>query len=148
MTRSCPTSTLRVGDKASRLYAFFVFSILVLYAYTGSSLLLLALAVDFLSKTYILPSWSPFSAFSRWLLSTLNIKDTLIDGGPKLFAAKIGFFFSVLAFIFSAFNMPTTALVLVSAFGFCAGLEAFFGYCVGCKMYSLLMNVREVRPTV
>ena len=71
-----------------------------------------------------------------------------VPGPPKRFAQGIGAVISttalVLAFAVSHQAADGVLIALVAA----AGLESIFGYCVGCKIFGLLMRAGLVPETV
>ncbi len=46
------------------------------------------------------------------------------------------------------FDNTTVALVLVAAIGVAATLESVFAYCIGCKVFAVLMRVGVIPPEV
>jgi hypothetical protein len=71
-----------------------------------------------------------------------------LPGPPKRFAQGIGAFLSTLALVLAFAVSHTAADVVLILFLAAAGLEAIFGYCVGCKVFGLLMRAGIVPERV
>jgi cytochrome c biogenesis factor len=59
------------------------------------------------------------------------------NAGPKAFAAKLGFGFSLAVASALLLGNSLAALVAGSPFALCALLEATLGFCVGCRIYQV-----------
>ncbi|MCZ7585976.1 MAG: DUF4395 domain-containing protein [Deltaproteobacteria bacterium] len=68
----------------------------------------------------------------------MKVTDRPIHAAPKLFAAKIGFVFSVAIAVMWYTGAGAAAIAAASLLASFAALEAFAEICVGCWMYSLL----------
>ena len=155
MVTQCPVTSERTGQTATRFSAFIVFTILTLLLVTQSPWIILLIAADFALRGFGYARISPIARTSTALVSGFNINETMIDAGPKRFAARLGLVFSlvisVLLFTGSATGLgacSTTACGLTAMLALFAGLEAFLGFCVGCRVYSLIcgripQNVRN-----
>ncbi|HEY3270077.1 MAG TPA: DUF4395 family protein [Geothrix sp.] len=65
-----------------------------------------------------------------------------INAGPKRFAASVGFLFSLGIWLALVAGMRSLGLGLALVLGACAGLEAFFGFCLACQIHPWLPWVR------
>ena len=145
MVTQCPVTSERTGQTATRFTAFFVFTALIILLATQSSWIILLIAADFALRGFGYAHISPLARASTALVSGININETMIDAGPKRFAARLGLLFSL---VISALLLTgtaahlgacsATACGLTALLALFAGLEAFLGYCVGCRVYSLL----------
>ncbi|WP_026472913.1 DUF4395 domain-containing protein [Alkaliflexus imshenetskii] len=131
----CPMSDKRVNKWVARVNAGLTFLILLLFFYTHNPLIMLFLAVDFSLRGFDRSEYSPLAWVARKVLVVLPLKPKLINAGPKFFAARIGWFFSVLVLLFIVLKMPLTATVVAAIFTFFAFLEAVFGFCMACYVY-------------
>ena len=69
-----------------------------------------------------------------------------MPGPPKRFAQGIGAVFTVGAVVLAyGFDQVTAAYVVIGVLMVAAGLEAAVGFCLGCKVFALLMQGRD-RP--
>jgi hypothetical protein len=138
----CPTSLERIDARTARLSAFIVVSMIIIYLLTGNAWIMIALAFDFGIRSFVSISTSIIGQASGLILRALQIKPVWTDAAPKLFAAKLGFGFSLAISIAAFAGAPMPAIVLASALLLCAGMEALIGFCVGCQMYALLLRLK------
>ncbi|MFN8495606.1 MAG: DUF4395 domain-containing protein [Caldilineaceae bacterium] len=134
----CPISPLRVNENVVRLTASGVALLVVLYLYTSRPYLILVLLLDFSIRAFTPLKYSPLSWLATQLAQRLALPEIKIDKAPKIFAARVGFLFSV-AILLLFFIHPLSSLVVsVVLLGF-ALLEAVFNICAGCLVYSYVV---------
>lgn len=110
----------------------------------GQTWLLPVLAYGFLARVAAGPRFSPLG-----LLVTRVVRPRLtgvaprpVPGPPKRFAQGIGAVVtSVAALSWFAFGWEGLALDLVAVLGLFATLESAFGFCLGCKVYGVLISL-------
>lgn len=134
-TAICPISDKRINENVARGNATLTVLFLTAFVITSKVLLIVFLLIDFLLRGMELSRYSPFAIICSKVVKLLGIKPKIINAGPKLFAARIGLFFSLTILVSSLSGLEITAYILTGVFGVCAFLEAFFGYCVACKIY-------------
>ena len=145
MSQACPISFKQVDENAARINALLsVFSV-ALFLITSYKFIIVFLAIDFFIRGFIDPLYSFYSALSKSLLRGFNVKPKLIDGNPKTFAAKMGFVFSMLIFLFSILDYQLASIIIGIALSFFALLEGVFKYCVGCKIYELIERLKKTQ---
>lgn len=142
----CPISYKKIDEHVARLNGFFTVGLLVVFLITGSVLPLLFLVVDFLARGLEYPKWSLLAQLSKQILSGVQVKPKLVNAGPKLFAARVGLLFSVMAAISTIAGWDVATYVIVFIFGICAFLEAAVGFCVACRIYPFLYKFIYQRP--
>ncbi len=138
----CPISPNKVDEHVVRLNA--IFTILILIAGYWFTPLWWFLIIDFLARAYSV-KFSLLARFNRFTLNTLNIKPEPTNAGPKKFAAKIGLLMAVLLTAFAFLNFQIGVYVILGFFLIAASLEAFFNYCLGCQVYSILVNLGLIK---
>ncbi|MEW6183163.1 MAG: DUF4395 domain-containing protein [Bacillota bacterium] len=138
MGEFCPIAGHTVNAKAARVASFLTTLVLLVFLLTPVKWLIFVLAADFFLRSTSGAKFSPFAAAGRYMLAALKVEPQMENAGPKLFAAKLGLFFSVLTGVLFLAGWTLQASVVAVLFLFCAALEAFFGCCLGCKMYPLL----------
>lgn len=145
---ACPISGLRVSAQAARINAVVAFILVFIVAGTGFWPLLALTVFDYALKVFAGFARSPLCWLVGQALDAAGVEHRMVDAAPKHFAATIGLAFNAGALILYAFGLTVPALSLVVIFAACAGLDGFFGFCVGCKVYSVLpAGVRDaVRP--
>ena len=139
-----------------RLVAGVVLAIGLIAIATGQWWLYLVLAADFIPRAI----WGPGRSFIAtavltWVRPRVSARPVSTAGAPKQFAAAIGAVMTSLAGLAWIVSLATgspvaqTALYAIAAIMVVfPALEAFFGFCVGCKLYALLARIGLVRPDV
>jgi hypothetical protein len=141
MTESCPIHPSTVDDRATRFGAGLTILITGLAIVTGRFWIALLLALDFGLRSRGWNRFSPVAQAAKGLRSLSGLAPRPINAGPKRFAALLGLVFSLAIALAQALHHPRAALAVAIILGLCASLEAFLGYCLGCKVYSLLQAV-------
>jgi hypothetical protein len=137
-TLICPVSTLRVDHSVVRVTAFLVATLVALYAITGSIVIMALLAVDFYIRAFTAAAYSPASWVAIQIAQALGWTGTKIDKAPKIFAARVGFAFSVAAVLLYPIS-PVLSLVVSLVLMTFAILEAAFDFCAGCLVYARIV---------
>ena len=137
-----------VNEKAARVVAGGVLVAVLVTLATSWYWLLIPLAYGFWARVLTGPTLSPLGWTAQNLVAPrLGLKRP-VPGPPKRFAQGIGAVMStgalVLAFAVSPHAADAVLIVLMVA----AGLESVFGYCIGCKIFGLLMRAGLVPETV
>jgi hypothetical protein len=78
-------------------------------------------------------------------LRSINKKPKLIDGSPKIFAAKLGFLFSTLILLFTTMDYKLLSSGVGIMLILFALLEGTFNFCVGCKIYSIIESIKKTQ---
>jgi hypothetical protein len=131
----CPISINKIDENIARLNALFTVLLLVLYLLTENVFPILFLLFDFTLRGVELGKFSPLALLAKFILKSLHVKPKTTNAGPKIFAARIGIFFSFLILLFSLLELPNPAIVFTAIFGLCAFLESAFNFCVACQIY-------------
>ena len=72
-----------------------------------------------------------------------------VPGPPKRFAQAMGVVFSVTAAVLAlGFGLRGVAYAVMGGLLVAASLEAFLGYCLGCKIFALLMRTGVIPESV
>jgi hypothetical protein len=135
----CPVSDEKIPENLPRVIAFFVTLLFGLYLITGFLAIPILLAFDFFARGFNYISLSPLCHVSKFLLQLTGRPQKLIDKAPKLFAARLGFIFSLLISIFAGLNLryiPESLSLVMIAFSF---LEWAVNTCVGCILFTWLV---------
>lgn len=135
----CPVSKEKIPEHIPRITAFYIIALLLLYVLTGYLPVLLFLLYDFFVRGINLSKISLLANLALLTSRTLQIKSSLIDKAPKLFAARIGAVLVGLAIVFHIANLSYMSIgisSLISAFAF---LECVLNVCVACYIYTLVV---------
>ena len=147
MTDHCPILPEIVDDNATRIGAGLTLLIAILGIASGRFWIPLLLAADFGLRSQGWATFSPIAQASKGLRGLLQLRPAPVNAGPKRFAALLGLVFSLAIALALGFHRPTAALTVTLILGACASLEAFLGYCLGCKVYTLLHPIFGSKPS-
>ena len=137
-----------INEVAARLVAIgvLVLSSVVLFLLIDKNnyvlFFLSILIYGFLARVSSGPKISPLALFvTKLIVPRLNFKEKLVPGPPKRLAQGIGLIFSLFTAITFVVNLNSISIILISILILFAALEAFIGFCAGCKVFKLLMNI-------
>jgi len=131
-----------VNDVAARSVAAGVLTIAIVAVTTRQAWLAAVLLYGFLARTLSGPRFSPLGQLATRLIAPrLPNHRKIVPGPPKRFAQAIGASFTAAATGCWLAGESTAALVLLAVLSLPALLEAAFGYCVGCKLFAVLMGL-------
>ena len=139
-----------VNEVAARLVATGVVVMAVVTLAFRVEWMLWVLAYGFVARVCTGPTLSPLGQLvTRVLVPALPFAEKPVPGPPKRFAQGIGAAFTVSAVVLAyGFGQVGAAYVLIGVLTVAAGLEAFVGFCLGCKVFALLMKVGIIPETV
>jgi uncharacterized protein DUF4395 len=131
-----------VNEKAARVVAGVVLAEVVVTLATGWYWLLVPLAYGFWARVLTGPTLSPLGWVAQNVVAPRLGEKRPVPGAPKRFAQGIGAVMSTTALVLGlVLGLHTAADVVLILFLPAAGLESLAGYCVGCKIFGLLMRV-------
>jgi hypothetical protein len=138
-----------VNEKAARVVAGVVLVVALAVLASGAYWLLIPLAYGFWARVLTGPTLSPLGWIAQNVIAPRLGERRPVPGPPKRFAQGMGAVFSTAALVFGVVvgNHPVAdgfLLLLVPA----AVLESIFGYCIGCKVFGLLMRAGVVPKKV
>jgi Domain of unknown function (DUF4395) len=138
-----------VNEKAARVVAAAVLVTVLVVLATTWYWLLIPLAYGFWARVLTGPTLSPLGWVAQNVIAPRLGAKKPVPGPPKRFAQGMGAAMStaalVLALIVGDHGAADGVLI---AFVLAAGLESIFGYCVGCKVFGVLMRVGVVPESV
>ena len=132
-----------VNEVSARLVAGGVVLLTLVILLGGQTWAIGVLAYGFVARVLTGPTMSPLGQFvTRVLAPALPFEPKMVPGPPKRFAQGIGATLSSAAVVAHfAFGATTVAYVLVAMITAAATLESVFAYCLGCKIFGLLMRL-------
>ncbi|NCS97467.1 MAG: DUF4395 domain-containing protein [Candidatus Pacebacteria bacterium] len=139
---ACPISFKKIDENVARLNCLAsLFLVIAGWLYPAIWLFLI---VSFFLRAYAI-ELSPVYRLNQIIIRVAGIKPYMIDRAPKLFAAKIGLFMTILvyAFYYLGFQIP-----LILTVGFLVGATfsaSFLNYCLGCKFYALFASLGLIK---
>jgi len=143
MNAACPISGVLVNGHAARVNAIITVILVGLSILLQWYWVLYVLAFDFAIRGFCNPKFSPMGKLSNVLLKAAGVKPAMTDGGPKMFAAKIGCVFCLVIPSCFYLGFPTVGFVFSGIIVLFALLEGLLNYCVGCKMYILMQKLKR-----
>jgi len=146
MTESCPIHPDLVDEPSARIGAGLTILAAAAAVAAGRPWIPLLLAADFGLRSRGLVKASPIAQLSRALRTAAGLRPRPVNAGPKRFAALVGAGFSLAIALAQFRHHPRAALAIAAVLVLCASLEAFVGYCVGCKVYSLIQALVHHLP--
>jgi hypothetical protein len=138
-----------VNEKAARVVAGVVLATVILTLLTAWYWLLVPLAYGFWARVLTGPTLSPLGWLAQNVIAPRLGEKKPVPGPPKRFAQGMGAVMSTAALVLGLILGDHAAAdgVLI-AFLPAAGLESIVGYCVGCKVFGLLMRAGIVPESV
>lgn len=105
-------------------------------------ILLIGLIYGFLARVSSGPKISPLALFvTKILVPKLKKREILVPGPPKRFAQGVGLVFSLFTILFLFLGLNIIAISFLSILILFASLEAFLGFCAGCKVFKIMMDI-------
>ena len=139
-----------VNDNVGRAVASGVVLMSVAAIAFDQTWILIPLAYGFWARVVAGPKFSPLALLaSRVVVPWLGRAPKPVPGPPKRFAQGMGVVFSTTALILAfGFGLVTAAWAVLALLIGAAFLEAAFGICVGCRVFSLLMRFGIIPESV
>ena len=134
-----------VNEKAARTVAGVVFVTSIATLASSWYWLLVPLAYGFVARTLTGPTLSPLGRLASSYVAPRLGPSKPVPGPPKRFAQAMGATMTTAAAILAlAAGQGGIADGLLVAMILASGLESLFAYCVGCKIFGLLMRAGVV----
>ena len=132
-----------VNEVSARLVAGGVVALTLVILLAHQPWLIAVLAYGFWARVLTGPTLSPLGQLvTRVVTPLVPAAPRNVPGPPKRFAQGIGATLSSAAVVAHfAFGATTVAYVLVAMITAAATLESVFAYCLGCKIFGLLMRL-------
>jgi hypothetical protein len=138
-----------VNEKAARVVAAVVAALAAAALASGVLWLLIPLAYGFWARVLTGPKLSPLGWAAQNLIAPRLGPGKLVPGPPKRFAQAIGAAISSAALVVALVaGMHAAADALLALLLAAATLESVFGYCLGCRVFALLMRAGLVPESV
>jgi hypothetical protein len=138
-----------VNDVSARTVATGVVVMALLVAGLGWGWVLIPLTYGFLARVLTGPTLSPLGQFAvRVVAPRLPQYEKLVPGPPKRFAQGIGVVFTLTASLLWLSGSTGAARIVIALLTVAATLEAALGFCLGCKVFAVLMRAGIVPESV
>ncbi|MCW2960623.1 MAG: hypothetical protein JWM25_752 [Thermoleophilia bacterium] len=131
-----------VNDKVARSVAAGVFTLGAVTLATGWYWLTLLLAAGFALRVAFGPRVSPLALLATRVIAPRLGPARYVPGPPKRFAQALGLAMTGAAAVLAlGFDLTAASSVLLLVLLVAAGLEAFVGICIGCRLFAGLMRI-------
>jgi hypothetical protein len=138
-----------VNEKAARVVAGVVLVLAALTLATSWYWLLAVLAYGFVARALTGPTLSPLALVATRVVAPRLGPPKPVAGPPKRFAQSMGAVITVAGAVLAlGFGLETAADALLVALIVAAGLESIFAFCIGCRIFGLLMRVGVIPDAV
>ena len=118
-----------------------VFILTIIYIKTNFIFIPFFLLIDFAIRGFGYGKWSVLGFLAEKLVTLFKLEQKPIYFPPKQFAAQVGFIFSFMLLLLNIFDINAIVISLILLI--CAGLEAFFNFCVGCYIYNVYYQIKN-----
>ncbi len=140
MVEVCPVNERQINENVTRLNALVTVIVASMFLVTPYRWIIFILPVDFLLRSFWSGRFSPVGTVNKWIVKVFQIGESLINEGPKIFAAQIGLALSGLTVLFYLVNLHFIAFIIAGILVLFALLESTSGYCVACKIYPIIFR--------
>jgi len=137
-----------VNEKAARVVAAGATTMALLVAIGGWGWVLVPLTWGFVARVATGPSLSPLGRLATRVVAPRLGPPRHTPGPPKRFAQGIGAAFTVTASVLWLAGHSGAARAVVGVLAVAAAAEAVFGFCLGCRVFAVLMRLGVVPAAV
>lgn len=137
----CPVSTVKTEETSIRTIATIVFMLTFAAVFFNNIVFSILLVIDFSLRVFSSGRYSPFKLLSSKIVDLTNLPKKSVDAAPKKLAAFIGLIFVTLILILQLLKLKYLTLIVGSVLISCALLEAAWGFCVACHIYTLYVKL-------
>ncbi|HEX6447416.1 MAG TPA: DUF4395 domain-containing protein [Streptosporangiales bacterium] len=138
-----------VNEKAARVVAGGVVVLAAVTLATQWFWLLIPLAYGFVARVSTGPTLSPLGQLATRVVAPRLGAPRLVAGPPKRFAQGMGAAITVAAaVVWFGFGLELPTVVLLALIVVAATLESVFAFCIGCRVFAVLMRFGVVPEAV
>jgi hypothetical protein len=139
-----------VNEVSARLVAGGVVLMSLAAIVLGQPWIAAVIAYGFVARVLTGPTLSPLGQLvTRVVTPRLGVEPRYVPGPPKRFAQGMGAVFSTTAAVLGlGLGLDAAAYALFGLLVFAATLESVFAFCIGCKVFALLMRAGVIPETV
>ncbi len=131
----CPVSAERLDENNVRVTGLLIGLSLLITLTLNTISLLVIVVLDYFIRAFTKWPYGPISWLAVQVVRKTSWSIKLIDKAPKIFAARVGFLFSIVGLVLYFIHPLYSQLVLLVLCGF-AFLESIGNVCMGCLIYS------------
>jgi hypothetical protein len=138
MSLVCPISNNNIDENVARLNASITLLLVLVFLLTPFKWIIFFIGIDFILRRIEGGKFSLIARTSRATTGALGFRKISINAGPKLFAANIGFLFSILIAGFYYGGLVNVSYVIAGILAFFTIMESVFNICAACILYPLV----------
>jgi hypothetical protein len=140
----CPVGNGWVNSNQVRINAAIIcVSAIVAFIFINPFIIAL-LAFDFFNRGFSKKPISFVNSISGKVVAAFDLSYKKENKAPKQFAAKIGFFMTLLALLCYSLGFNTVFLSVVAVLILFSFLESAFSFCAGCVVYTILVKAKII----
>ena len=137
-----------INEKASRVIGGVVAVTLLIALLTRAHWLAVPIAYGYCARLLAGPKLSPLGRLATDVIAPRLGAPKPVSAPPKRFAQGMGAAFATAGVAAWLLGAPTVADVLLAMLMVAATLESVFAFCIGCKVFGLLMRAGFVSDQV
>ena len=142
MSTACPISfEPKINSTLLRLNSIFYIIFLWSAILLNQAFLIIPLIAIFISKNISIDKKCLLDYLSSFIAKALKLQEKKIDPAPKKLANAMGLLGSLALFTALYFDV-SFAFIPITIMSVAFLLEAFFDYCIGCKIYAILQKLK------
>lgn len=143
MSIECPCSEKTIDRNVTRITSFFVFLLLMTGLFSMLNWISLLLCFDFFIRGFTHLPISPLRRAAQAQVRMLRMKPAMINAGPRIYGARLGFFVTVIIALLSFGGFPNAARNVTELMILTTAMAAFFGICIGCYVHTVIRKVKK-----
>ena len=139
-----------VNEVSARLVAAGVVVMSLVAIVFGQLWIAAVIAYGFLARALTGPTLSPLGQLvTRVITPRLGVEPRPVPGPPKRFAQGMGAVFSTTAAVLGlGFGLDAEAYAVLGLLVVAATLESVFAFCIGCRVFAVVMRVGVIPKSV
>ena len=141
MQQSCPINFQTYDNTISRISSLNVALLIVAYLFTSQIVIMLFVIVDLVLRVFVDKRLSPVYYLSLSIKRLFGLHTVVKDSASKRLATYFGLLFSLLIVAFHMLHLLEALYITAGIYMLCLLLDAFFDFCLGCKIYYIIKKV-------
>lgn len=141
MQQSCPINFQTYDNTTSRISSLNVALLIAVYLLTSQIVIMLFVMVDLVLRVFVDKRFSSIYYLSLSVKRLFGLHTVMKDSASKRLATYFGLLFSASIVIFHLVHFQEALYVTAAVYILCLLLDAFFDFCLGCKIYYLIKKV-------
>lgn len=139
-----------VNETSARIVAGGVVAMATATIALDQPLLLFPLTYGFGARVLNGPRFSPLGLLATKVITPrLQVEHKMVAGPPKRLAQGMGFSMAAMSLLlYYVFDRKRAAYGVLGALTAAAALEAFFGFCIACRLFPILMKAGVIPEDV